>query len=120
MQLPAARRRILVPVGSFGYVDFRLARGTFRAFGIGDAHPRGVHVAALPATQEFHGLVFAFVKGHERSPFGPEMDRPRMHQVDFVQREQAVEKSLRRFLEKRPRPMGVVHNVTLKRLRAFL
>jgi hypothetical protein len=33
----------------------------------------------------------------------------------FVQREQAQEKSLLRFLEKRPRPMGVVHNVTLKR-----
>jgi hypothetical protein len=40
--------------------------------------------------------------------------------IDFVQREKAQEKSLRRFLEKRPRPLGVVHNVTLKRCRAFL
>jgi hypothetical protein len=38
---------------------------------------------------------------------------------DFVQREQASERSLWRFLENRPRPMGVVHNVTKKRCRAF-
>jgi hypothetical protein len=33
---------------------------------------------------------------------------------DFVQREQTSERSLWRFLETRPRPMGVVHNVTKK------
>jgi hypothetical protein len=33
---------------------------------------------------------------------------------DFVQHKQAQERSLRRLPEKRPRPMGVVHNVTQK------
>jgi hypothetical protein len=39
--------------------------------------------------------------------------------LDFVQREQASEKGPWRFLENRPRPMGVVHNVTKKYCRAF-
>jgi hypothetical protein len=39
--------------------------------------------------------------------------------IDFVQREQASERSLWRFLENRPRPRGVVHNVTKKHWRAF-
>jgi hypothetical protein len=34
--------------------------------------------------------------------------------IDFVQREQASERSLWRFFKNRPRPLGVLHNVTKK------